>query len=67
MAKKLEGILKSFKKTSDQLRQLISQNSREIDFTTQEIQHLAERKLALVSENEKASKVIDNINKLIEA
>lgn len=61
----LNKILKSFKKTIDQLEQLASANNIEVSRNTLQIETLQEKNLILIAEAQAAKETAENLKALI--
>ena len=61
----LNKILKSFKKTIDQLEQLTAANNVEVSRNTEQIDRLQEKSLLLIAEAQAAKETADNLKALI--
>lgn len=61
----LNKILKSFKKTIDQLEQLAAANNIEVSRNTEQIDRLREKNLILIAEAQAANETAENLKELI--
>lgn len=61
----LNKILKSFKKTIDQLEQLAAANNIEVSRNTEQIDRLREKNLILIAEAQAAKETAENLKELI--
>ncbi len=61
----LNKILKSFKKTIDQLEQLTAANNVEVSRNTEQIDRLQEKNLILIAEAQAAKETAENLKALI--
>lgn len=61
----LNKILKSFKKTIDQLEQLTAANNVEVSRNTEQIDRLEEKNLILIAEAQAAKETAENLKALI--
>lgn len=61
----LNKILKSFKKTIDQLEQLTAANNVEVSRNTEQIDRLQEKNLLLIAEAQAAKETAENLKALI--
>ncbi|WP_346842142.1 hypothetical protein RAL92_10035 [Metapseudomonas otitidis] len=61
----LNKILKSFKKTIDQLEQLTAANNIEVSRNTEQIDRLQEKNLLLIAEAQAAKETAENLKALI--
>jgi len=60
-----DKILKSFKKTIDQLEQLTAANNVEVSRDTEQIDRLQEKNLILIAEAQAAKETAENLKALI--
>ena len=61
----LNKILKSFKKTIDQLEQLTASNNVEVSRNTEQIDRLQEKNLMLLAESQAAKETAEKLSALI--
>lgn len=61
----LNKILKSFKKTIDQLEQLTAANNVEVSRNTEQIDRLQEKNLLLIAEAQAAKETAENLKALV--
>ncbi|MBC7199226.1 MAG: hypothetical protein H5U32_08270 [Pseudomonas balearica] len=61
----LNKILKSFKKTIDQLEQLTAANNIEVSRNTEQIDRLQEKNLLLIAEAQAAKETAENLKALV--